>query len=312
MIKTFQAPDIIVTSQDGEYLMLVEVKLKGSIAKNVIEQLKHTMASIGCSVGLVVAGERVILLRDSLEKYNGESIDVVGEAKLPDSLLPPADEQWKGQPAVEFESRVQRWLEKLKLTASMDNFPNDLRNLLGEPIISLLRIGEVRAAASQINLVRYNAMIKTSQPDIVVTSQDGEYLMIVEVKLKDISINARLIAQLKNDMASIGCSVGLVVAGERVILLRDSLEKYNGESIDVVGEAKLPNSLLPSADEQWKGQPAVEFESRVQRWLEKLKLTANMENFPNDLKNLLGEPIISLLRIGEVRAAGPRWSKSAK
>ncbi|MEG4634405.1 type I restriction enzyme HsdR N-terminal domain-containing protein [Microcoleus sp. AR_TQ3_B6] len=147
MIKTFPAPDIIVTSQDGEYLMIVEVKLKHiSIAKSAIEQLKHTMAAIGCSVGLVVAGERVILLRDSLEKYNGESIYVVGEAQLPDSLLPPADEQWKGNPASEFESRVQRWLEKLKLTASMDNFPNDLRNLLGEQIISLLRIGEVRAA----------------------------------------------------------------------------------------------------------------------------------------------------------------------
>ncbi|WP_445175300.1 hypothetical protein [Microcoleus sp.] len=146
MIKTFQAPDIIVTSQDGEYLMLVEVKFKHIIIpKSAIEQLKHTMASIGCSVGLLVAGERVSLLRDSLEKYNGESIYVVGEAQLPDSLLPPADEQWKGGPASEFESRVQRWLEKLKLTASMDNFPNDLRNLLGEPIISLLRIGEVRA-----------------------------------------------------------------------------------------------------------------------------------------------------------------------
>ncbi len=283
--------------------MLVEVKLKDiSINARLIAQLKNDMVSIGCSVGLVVAGERVILLRDSLEKYNGESIDVVGEAQLPDSLLPPADEQWKGNPSIEFESRVQRWLEKLKLTANMENFPNDLKNLLGEPIISLLRIGEVRAATR----------IKTSQPDIVVTTQDGEYLMIVEVKLKHISINARLIAQLKNDMASIGCSVGLVVAGERVILLRDSLEKYNGESIDVVGEAQLPDSLLPPADEQWKGNPSIEFESRVQRWLEKLKLTANMENFPNDLKNLLGEPIISLLRIGEVRAAGPRWSKSAK
>jgi Type I restriction enzyme R protein N terminus (HSDR_N) len=154
-------------------------------------------------------------------------------------------------------------------------------------------------------------MIKTSQPDIIVTSQEGEYLIIVEVKLKNIS-DQNAIEQLKRTMASIGCSVGLVVAGDRVILLRDSLEKYNGESIDVVGEAKLPDSLLPPADEQWKGNPAIEFESRVQRWLEKLKLTASMDNFPNELRNLLGESIITLLQIGEVRAGGPRWSKVAQ
>jgi len=154
--------------------------------------------------------------------------------------------------------------------------------------------------------------MNTSQPDIIVSGQDGEYLMIVEVKLKDISIGSQAIQQLKHTMASIGCSVGLVVTGERVILLRDSLEKYNGESIYVVGEAKLPDSLLPPADEQWKANRGMEFESRVQRWLEKLKLTASMENLPNDLRNLLGEPIMSLLRIGEVRAAGPRWSKGAK
>ena len=153
--------------------------------------------------------------------------------------------------------------------------------------------------------------MKTSEADIIVTSQDGEYLIIVEVKLKNISVK-NAIAQLKHTMASIGCSVGLVVAGDRVILLRDSLEKYNGESIHIVGEANLPDSLLPPADEQWKGDPAIEFESRVQRWLEKLKLTASIENLPNDLRNLLGESIISLLRIGEVRAAGPRWSKVAK
>lgn len=156
-------------------------------------------------------------------------------------------------------------------------------------------------------------MIIKSDPDIIVTSQDGEYLLVVETKLKDSSTDTqKAIEQLKNTMASIGCSVGIVVAGDRVILLRDSLEKNNGESIYVVGEAKLPDFLLPPADEQWKGKPAVEFESRVQRWLEKLKLTASLDGLPSELRNLLGESIIILLRIGEVRAGGPRWSKVAQ
>lgn len=154
--------------------------------------------------------------------------------------------------------------------------------------------------------------METAQPDIVVISPDGEYLIIVEVKLSDIAGNQSAVNQLKYLMASIGCSVGLVVSGERVVLLRDSLEKSNGESIGVVGEARLPDSLLPPADDQWKGKRALEFESRVQQWLEELKLTSSTENLPSDLKELLSEPIISLLRLGEVRAAGPRWSKAAK
>ena len=159
----------------------------------------------------------------------------------------------------------------------------------------------------------YNAIMKTARPDIVVISPDGEYLMVVEVKLNDNSIrNQNAVDQLRCLMASIGCSVGLVVSGERIILLHDSLEKSHGESIDVVGEARLPDSLLPPADEQWKGERGLEFESRVQRWLEKLKLTSSTENLPNDLRELLGEPIMRLLRLGEVRAASPRWSKVAR
>lgn len=153
--------------------------------------------------------------------------------------------------------------------------------------------------------------METAHPDILVTSPDGEYLMIVEVKLNDVDIRAQnAIEQLRSFMAAIGCSVGLVVTGERVILLRDSLKESNGASVHIVGEAKLPDFLLPPADEQWKGNPSLEFESRVQRWLEKLKLTANTDNLPVDLKALLGGSIIGLLRLGEVRAAGPRWSEA--
>jgi bifunctional pyridoxal-dependent enzyme with beta-cystathionase and maltose regulon repressor activities len=65
--------------------------------------------------------------------------------------------------------------------------------------------------------------MQTTQPDIVVISPDGEYLMLVEVKLNDISDrDQKVIAQLKQLMVSIGCSVGLVVAGEHLILLRAS------------------------------------------------------------------------------------------
>ncbi|MBD2667007.1 type I restriction enzyme HsdR N-terminal domain-containing protein [Richelia sinica FACHB-800] len=152
--------------------------------------------------------------------------------------------------------------------------------------------------------------MKTSHPDIIVTSPDGEYLMIVEVKLNNVSIhNQNAIEQLKRSMIEFGCSLGLLVAGERVTVLRDSFDDSHGSSIHVVGEAKLPNFLLPPADELWKENPYLEFESRVQRWLEKLKLETSIDSLPDDLRNLFGGWIINLLQLGEIRAAGPRWSK---
>ncbi|MEM0982119.1 MAG: hypothetical protein AAGH78_17850 [Cyanobacteria bacterium P01_H01_bin.58] len=154
--------------------------------------------------------------------------------------------------------------------------------------------------------------MKIEHPDIVVVSPDGEYLIIVDVKFSDSPpLRQRAMQQLKHLMVSMGCSVGLAITGNHIFLLRDSLEKSNGESITVVGEAMLPEHLLPSADEQWQGKRGLEFESRVQRWLEKLKQTPNRENLPNDLGELLGEPIMSLIKLGDIRSAGPRWGKVA-
>lgn len=157
-------------------------------------------------------------------------------------------------------------------------------------------------------------MEKISHPDIIVTSPDGEYLMIVEVKLNDINIHRQsAMDRLKRSMIDFGCSVGLLVAGERVTVLRDSFDDSHGSSIYVVGEATLPHSFLPPADEQWRGNPHLEFESQVQRWLEKLKLQTNVNSLPDDLKNLFGGRIINLLRFGEIRAGGARaWSKVVK
>ncbi|MEO0349702.1 MAG: hypothetical protein AAF282_06595 [Cyanobacteria bacterium P01_A01_bin.15] len=154
--------------------------------------------------------------------------------------------------------------------------------------------------------------MNTAHPDIVVVSPDGEYLVIVEVKLNDnLPHRQGAIKQLKSLMASMGCSVGLAVTGERILLLRDSLEKSHGESIAVVGEATLPENLLPANDEQWTGHYELEFESRIQQWLETVKQASSLDNLPSDLRQVFSEPTISLLRLGEIRAAGPRWSKVA-
>ncbi|MEM8642931.1 MAG: hypothetical protein AAGG51_29560 [Cyanobacteria bacterium P01_G01_bin.54] len=147
-----------------------------------------------------------------------------------------------------------------------------------------------------------------ASPDIIVVNSDGEYLIVVEAKLNS-SSHQRAIEQLKHFMASVGCTFGLAVTGEQISLLRDSFEKFHGESITVIGRARLPKHLLPPADGRWKENPYYEFESQVQRWLEGLKLTPRLDILPNDLKELFEEPIISLLQFGEIRAAGPRWSR---
>jgi hypothetical protein len=154
--------------------------------------------------------------------------------------------------------------------------------------------------------------MKTFSADILVVSPDGDYLMIVEVKNADVNHQTQdAIKNLKRLMASAGCSVGLLVAGERVILLRDSFEELNGDSVYVVGEARLPDSLLPPAEE-WERNLSFGFESRVQRWLEKLQRSRSIIDLPDDLKSLFGGSVVNLLLLGEIRAAGPRWSKATK
>jgi hypothetical protein len=140
--------DISVVSPDFEYLMIVEVKLQDSHMSSAIEQMKYLMASTNCSVGLVIAGERIMLFRDSLEEYNGISIYLVGEAKLPNSLLPSIDRIWQNEnSSLEFLLRVRSWLENLKIPDNVDKLPNDLRALFSASIINLLRWGEVRAGS---------------------------------------------------------------------------------------------------------------------------------------------------------------------
>ncbi len=142
-------PDIIVVSSDGEYLILVKVQLiNGDHLQDTeaLEQLKSVMVAFGCSNGILVTGDYISILRDSFKKSHGESIYLVGKAKLPEFLFPSMDEQWRQERAMEFELRVQQWLEQLKQPSSLQMLPEDLRALLDGQIINRLRFGDIRAA----------------------------------------------------------------------------------------------------------------------------------------------------------------------
>jgi hypothetical protein len=146
----FVGADISVISPDGEYLAIVEStpKATNTFVKYAIERLKYLMASTNCSVGVVIAGERVICFRDSLEEYNGASIYLVGEAMLPNSLLPFIDiSQQDLESGFAFLLQVRNWLENLKIRPNVDQLPSDLRSLLGESFINLIRWGEVRVGS---------------------------------------------------------------------------------------------------------------------------------------------------------------------
>ena len=153
--------------------------------------------------------------------------------------------------------------------------------------------------------------MKAAHPDIIVVSPNSEYLMLVEVKLGDLpGLHQSAAKQLKYLMTLMGCTVGLAVTSTRISLLRDSLEQPNGASIHLIGEAQLPDYLLPSAIDPTASLCEVEFTDRIQQWLESLQ-KGDLDELPADLQALLADSVMPLLQFGEIRAAGPRWSRVA-
>jgi hypothetical protein len=131
--------------------------------------------------------------------------------------------------------------------------------------------------------------------DIVVTSPTGHTDLVVEVKQVERLEHAA--TQVRDYMRRVGAAVGLVVGAERILILR---ETYRGEpSIQVVGDfpLDLAHGLKVSSD-------PLEFEERVQRWLEMLARTGDQASEP--LLSSLHEHVLPVLADGTVSAAGPR------
>jgi hypothetical protein len=136
--------------------------------------------------------------------------------------------------------------------------------------------------------------------DIVVTSPTGHADLVVEVKLSR-ELDAAT-AQLRDYMRGVGAPVGLVVGRDEIRILR---EMYLGHpSIQVIGvfPTELAHDLQISNGPS--GMQALEFEERVQRWLESLLRGESVADEP--LLTALREHVLPVIEEGTVRAAGPR------
>ena len=136
--------DIVVTSPAGHRTLLVQVKRYGGGIAEGTSQLRDYMQAVGADVGLVVVPDRIRILR---ETYRGEpSIQVVGEfpIQLADDLAASGEQI----DFVDFEDRVQRWLESLRDHEQTAAEP--LRTALIEHVLPSLVEGTVRAARPRI------------------------------------------------------------------------------------------------------------------------------------------------------------------
>jgi hypothetical protein len=138
-------------------------------------------------------------------------------------------------------------------------------------------------------------------PDIVVTDPgSADVLLIVEAKTT--SSWSQSERKLKQYMWEMSCPVGLFASPRTIVLYRNRFTGYSDDSVQKLGEYPSPRSWIPFE----KRKSGAEFETRVQSWLERLRINLATEEVPRETKDALSEYVLPSLIKGEVHAAGPR------
>jgi hypothetical protein len=141
-------------------------------------------------------------------------------------------------------------------------------------------------------------------PDIVVTEpRSSHVLLIVEVRANEPPSQSE--TKLKQYMWEMSCPVGLFASPRRIVLYLNRFTGYSDESVHKIGEYPSPASW--SVFEE--SRSGVEFESRVQSWLEKLGNGIMESEIPPATKDALSEYVIPSLLNGEIHAGGPRLTR---
>jgi hypothetical protein len=144
------------------------------------------------------------------------------------------------------------------------------------------------------------------EPDIVVTipGESRPYL-VVEAKLQP-----HMTAPLKHYMLRMRSPAGLLVTRDLVTILRDTFRGDSEDSIEEVGA--IPTSKIPELQPFAAGlrTDPVAFEDAVQEWLVQLR-NRLVHGYARGVDPILAEHVMPALAAGEIRAGGPRPTRSA-
>lgn len=139
-------PDIIVTEQGSSHaLVIVEVKV-GQATPGSESQLKHYMREMSCPVGLLVSPREIFLYRNMFNGYSDDSIERVGAFAAPSDWSELAG---RGS-EIDFERRVQRWLEGLRNERSTD-LRHEAADAIEQFVVPGLLQGDIHAAGPRVS-----------------------------------------------------------------------------------------------------------------------------------------------------------------
>jgi Uma2 family endonuclease len=148
----------------------------------------------------------------------------------------------------------------------------------------------------------------TFHPDIIVTDRDGpDVVLVVETAIRDVRSAE---GQLKEYMTAMKCPVGILVSPDRLWLYEDRYLDSSAESIRPVANFDVSNVLGFKPSESTHNSE-LEFEAKVQSWLEGLRTEAGLRELPPDLRRAVREYVDPAISNGPIRAGHPRSFQNA-
>ncbi len=146
-----EAVDIFVTSPEtGHRQLVAEVKSRAEAMARASDTVTHYMFRMGIPCGLVVAGNVMRVFRSTYETSDVSSVRQVAECTTDGirELEPPnAVDAASPRAALDFEARVQEWLESIQNPWRVHDLPEPVRSVVEEHVAPWVEKGRVHASA---------------------------------------------------------------------------------------------------------------------------------------------------------------------